>query len=172
MSEEAETLIDTDIELINFYLNLFGIEVLPNIIKTGEYNYILGDEEIKNSEDTELFYKRTSTQISINDSLVILRHQVQNGLNKYHNQINVTLDKTTHDITMSKVLIDKSEYVLIEHRTTNEFGSVYDYKIYQVDNLDFKSIFVPKEEATIDTTITSIEDVKKYVRKRKEGGTN
>ena len=171
-SEEAETLIDTDIELINFYLNLFGIEVLPNIIKTGEYNYILGDEEIKNSEDTELFYKRTSTQISINDSLVILRHQVQNGLNKYHNQINVTLDKTTHDITMSKVLIDKSEYVLIEHRTTNEFGSVYDYKIYQVDNLDFKSIFVPKEEATIDTTITSIEDVKKYVRKRKEGGTN
>ena len=62
---------------------------------------------------------------------------------------------------MSKVLIDKSEYVLIEHRTTNEFGSVYDYKIYQVDNLDFKSIFVPKEEASIDTSITSIEDVKK-----------
>ena len=171
-SEENDTLIESDLELIRFYLNLFGIEELPNIIKTGDYNYILGKEEIINSEDTELFYRTTSTQISINDDLVILRHQIHNGLNKYHNQINVTLDKTIHDITMSKIKIDGLSYVLIEHRTTNEFGSVYEYKTYQVDGLDFKHVFKPSSELQIEEDITSIEDVKKYVRKRKEGGTN
>lgn len=171
-SEKSDALLDSDIELIKFYLGLFDIELLPNIIKTGDYNYILGQEEIINSENTELFYKTTGTQISINDSMVIIRNQIKNGLNKYHNQINVTLDKTTHDITLSKVLIDNLEYLLIEHRTTNEFGSVYDYKIYQVDNLDLKNVFIPKETISIEESISSIDDVKKYVLKRKEGGNN
>lgn len=171
-SESTDTIIDTDIELINFYLNLFGITPPTNVMKTGEYNYILGEEEIINSEDTELFYRRTSTQISIGDYEVLIRHQIQNGLNKYHNQINVTLDKTTHDITISKLVIDKLNYILIEQRTTNEFGSVYDYRVFKVDNLDFKNVFTPTEEIKVESDVTSIEGVKKYVRKRREGGSN
>ena len=50
-------MLDSDIELIKFYLGLFDIELLPNIIKTGDYNYILGQEEIINSDRYQILKK-------------------------------------------------------------------------------------------------------------------
>ena len=169
-NESTETLLESDLELIKFYLNLFEIPVSQNIIKTDDYNYILGEEEILNHEQTELFFKRIGTQISISDNQVIIRHKIHNGLNKYNNQINVTLDRTIHEITLSKILVDKEEYVLIEHKNKNEFGSVYEYKVYKVDNLDFKNIFVPTTTLNVEENITSFNDVLRYVKKRVEGG--
>ena len=169
-NETNETLIDTDYELITYYLNLFNIPISENIIKTGEFNYMLGEETILNSEDTELFYRHTGTQISISDDEVVIRHQIHNGLNKYNNRINVTLDKTVHDITMTKLTVEKEDYIFIEHKTTNEFGSVYEYNVYQVDNFDFKHVFTPINTYELSKDIKSLEDVKKYIRKIRIGG--
>ena len=74
------------------------------------------------------------------------------------------------EITLSKILVDKEEYVLIEHKNKNEFGSVYEYKVYKVDNLDFKNIFVPTTTLNVEENVTSFNDVLRYVKKRVEGG--
>jgi len=163
-SEKSDTIIEEDYNLINFYLKMFGISVPKNIIKTLDYNYILGDEEIINYVDTEVFYKNNGVQLSINNDSAIIRYQVINGLNKYNNKINVTLSKSLVEITLTKLEVDRDNYVLIEQKDTNDFGTTYKYKAYKVDDIDFTKPFTFKNEINVDTEINSLHDVKRYIK--------
>lgn len=163
-SEKSDTIIEEDYNLINFYLKMFGISVPKNIIKTLDYNYILGDEEIINYVDTEVFYKNNGVQLSINNDSAIIRYQVINGLSKYNNKINVTLSKSLVEITLTKLEVDRDNYVLIEQKDTNDFGTTYKYKAYKVDDIDFTKPFTFKNEINVDTEVNSLHDVKRYIK--------
>lgn len=168
-NDKKDTIIDADHEIIKFYLELIGIPSGETTIKVNENNYVLFSEEVIKEEETDLFIKQTGTQIAINDDMVLIRHKIENSLSKYNNRLNVSLDKIIHDITLSKLIINKNNYILVEHRTTNSFGSVYEYKVFKVDELDFKRIFKTNEVIEIEPTIKSIDEVKKLLKKN-EGG--
>lgn len=169
-NDSSDTLLENDEELIQFYLDLFGIPTNQKVLKTGDYSYILGDEEIVIEEGTELFIKQSGTQIEVSEDEVLIRYKIENILNKYQNRLNISLDKTIHDITLSKLNIDKKIYVLIEHRITNSTGSVYEYKVFEVNEIDFKNIFKPINEIEIDSKINSIAEVRKLIKVHNEGG--
>ena len=163
-SEESDTLLEEDVSLINFYLNMFGINKPKNIIKTTDYNYILGDEEVINHVDTEVFYKNNGVQISISPETTIIRYQVLNRLSKYDDRINVTLSKSLVEITLTKLVVDKVNYVLIEQKDTNDFGTTYNYIAYEVEDINFTKPFISNEELDIDTDVNSLYDIKRYIK--------
>lgn len=167
--ETSETIIPEDEALLTFYCNLFNIPILPNIIKTSDHNYLSGSEEIKNNNQYEIISVRKCVQIIIEDDLVIIRYQVVDGISKYNKQLSITLAKDLYEITLSKIVVDHENYILIEQKKTNDFGSTYDYRVFKVDNLDFKCPFSIEKEYVIDTDINSLEDIKSYVKRRKEG---
>ena len=167
-SENSETVLKEDIELISFYLKLFNIPILKNIIKTDDNNYILGENEIINDIDEDIFYKNNGIQISIKENLVIIRYQVTNELSKYNNKINVTLSKNLTEFILTKMVFDKESYVLVEQKNTNEFGTSYNYNVYKTENFDLTKPFETKNMLNIDTDVSSIDDIKRYIKK-KEG---
>ena len=169
-NDSSETLLESDEELILFYLNLFGIPTNQSVLKTGDYSYILGNEEVIIEEGTELYIKQSGTQIEISEDEVLIRYKIENILNKYQNRLNITLDKTIHDITLSKLSVDKKMYILIEHRITNSTGSVYEYKVYEMNEIDFKNIFNPINEIEIASEIKSVDEVRRLIKINEEGG--
>lgn len=166
-NDESEIILDEDLSLVKFYLGLCGIVAPKNIIKTSNTNFMLGEEEIINHVKTELFYKNIGCQLCISANEVIIRYQIKNALSKYNNQLMVALDKQLYEITFSKIKIDKDDYILVEKKSTNDFGSTYEYKVLQVESFDFTKPFMVSNELAIEIEIKSLYDVKRYIKKQK-----
>ena len=128
----------------------------------------MGDDEVINHVDKEIFFKNNGVQISINPNLTIIRYQVLNGLSKYDNRINVTLSKSLVEITLTKLELDKENYILIEQKETNDFGTNYNYKVYKVDIIDFTKPFKFSNSFNIDREVNSIHDIKRYIKLNRE----
>lgn len=166
-SEESDAVLESDHELIAFYLKLFGINIPKNLIKTSDYNYLLGDEDVLHEEEDGLFIANRGVQISISDENVLIRVSNTSGLSKYKNRINVALSKNLTEFVIAKLTHEGDKYILIEQKDSNDFDVSYQYRIYPVENFAFKAPFTVAEPIEIKGEVDSLEDVKRYIKMNK-----
>lgn len=167
-SEDADTIVDEDRKLVDFYLNLFSISWDNEFLKTADNNYIFGCSENLLEEQDNILKENHGMQLYITDDVVKLKYKIKNGISKFNNYLNVELDYTLYEITLSKLEINGKMYALIEKVTSNEFGKKYDYTIHEIDDVSFKNPFSIKDTNTL-SDIKSLYDVKNMVLKRTGG---
>lgn len=161
--EDGETILDEDIELVNFYLNLFGINWDHDVIKTNTNNYIFGYSRDLIEEEKNLLKENHGMQLYVKDDRVILKYKIKNGISKYDNLLNVELEYTLCELTLTKVLFEGIPYVLLEKITSNNFGKKYDYEVYKVGDINFTKPFDTEEKYDIDIEPKSLHDIKMKV---------
>ncbi|MCH5166674.1 MAG: hypothetical protein J1F35_02155 [Erysipelotrichales bacterium] len=168
---EGDTITNSDIELINFYLKLFGISWDKEFMKTGDNNFIFGYDNNDITKEEDALVINHGMQLFITDDEVVLKYVVRDSLKKYKNSFHVDLDEELCEITVKKVIIDNETHLLIEKTSGNSYGKKYDYVIYKTGNIDFKKPFEVEQEIKIDTEVKSIYDV---IKRTKEltGGNN
>lgn len=155
----GDTIIDSDIELINFYLSLFGITWDKEFMKTDDYNFIFGYVEKKLEKDEDLLVESYGMQLYITDDEVVLRHITRDSLNKYDNSLHLDLDEELCEITVKKIDVGKDINLLIEKTSSNNSGKKYEYVVYNVGDIDFHKPFKVYDEVRINDEVKSIHDV-------------
>ena len=156
---DADTIIDSDIELIKFYLGLFGITWEQEFIKTDDYNFIFGYAKKREEKDTNLLIESCGMQLYITDDEVVLRHVTRDSLNKYDSSLNIDLDEELCEITVKKIEVGKDINLLIEKTSTNSIGKKYEYVVYNAGDIDFHKPFTVYDEVRIKDEVKSIHDV-------------
>lgn len=177
-SSEIDVVTNEDLDLVNFYFELFGIEFSGPIMKTDDGNFILGNNtNIEENEDSEVVCE-SSIQLSISNNEVILNYQIENVIRKLKNLINIPLDITNYEIILKLKNIGVSKYIIIEYTERKEHGKKFDYTIFQVDEIDLHRPFKVKKEVDVDSNIKSYYDLENKLRLRQleqkkiDGGTN
>lgn len=166
--EVGETMISEDIELINFYLKLFGINWNQTFTKTGEHNYISGVTLNLLKEEENVLVEDHGIQLYVKDDRVVLKYKVKNGIAKYNNLLNVELEYTEYEIILTKMEINRETHILIEKVSRNNFGNKYDYEVYKTGDIDFTKPFVTEEVIKIEENPHSLYDIKRNVLSKKE----
>lgn len=166
--EEAETMIAEDVDLINFYLHLLGINWNREFTKTGEYNYISGTTLNLLEEEENVLVEDHGIQLYVKDDRVVLKYKIKNGVAKYNNLLNVELDYTEYEITLTKFEINHEMHVLIEKVSRNDFGKKYDYEVYKTGDIDFTKPFATDEAIKIEENPYSLYDIRQKVLSKKE----
>lgn len=167
-AEVGETMLNEDIDIINFYLKLFGINWNQEFIKTDDHNYISGMSKKLLEEKDNILAENHGIQLYVKDDRVVLKYKIKNGISKYDNFLNVELEYTEYEIILTKITIDKEMYILIEKVSENDFGKKYDYEVYQTGEIDFTKPFTTSEEIIIEEHPRSIYDIRKKVLDKKE----
>lgn len=167
-AENGETMINDDIELISFYLKLFGINWDKPFIKTSDYNYISGTTINLIEEKENVLVENHGVQLYVKDDRVVLKYKVKNGISKYDNVINVELEFSEYEIILTKLEIDHEIHILIEKVSHNNFGKKYDYEVYKTGNIDFTKPFTTEEVIKIEENPHSLYDIRKKVLNKKE----
>lgn len=167
-AEVGETMISEDTELINFYLNLLGINWDQEFTKTGEHNYISGITKNLLEEAENVLVEDHGIQLYVKDNRVVLKYKIKNGIAKYNNLLNVELEYTEYEIILTKMEINREIYILIEKVSRNNFGKKYDYEVYKTGEIDFTKPFVTEEVIKIEENPHSLYEIKKKVLSKKE----
>lgn len=167
-AETAETMINEDVELINFYLKLFGINWNQPFIKTDDYNYISGINLDLLKDKDNVLVEDHGVQLFIKDDRVVLKYKIKNGIAKYDNTFNVELEYTEFEIILTKLEINREMHVLIEKVSRNNFGKKYDYEVYKTGEIDFTKPFATDEVIKIEENPQSLYDIRKKVLSKKE----
>ena len=158
-NDVGDTIIDSDIELIQFYLNLFSIEWDKEFMKTSDYNFIFGYDNSKIVKEEDALVENHGMQLYVTDNEVVLKYVARDSLKKYNNALRVDLEEELCEITVKKVYFDGDTHLLVEKTSGNAYGKKYDYVIYKTGDIDFKQPFEIQKEARIDTEVQSIYDV-------------
>lgn len=161
--DNKDTILQEDIDLIKFYFDLCELEVPSNILKVDDGAFILSKVTNLNENDEGVLFNNLSARVDFSEEEVRIIYENRNGLSKYNNQINVTLDQQVEEITIRRLNVESKPCLIIEHKKDGGFS-------YQVcvldDDVKLTSPFVIVEKHNIDEEMTTLESVKEYVKKR------
>ena len=170
--DNEDTLLEEDAEIIKFYFDMCmcGQKVPSHILKTSDNSFLLAEEEVSKEDDDQVLFTNIGAKMITNPDEVRIKYRLKNGFSKYNNQINVTLDEDTLEVTLKKMTIDDDNYLLMEKVRTNNSGKDYSYYVYEVDGeVDLTKPFNYQRSYKVDEKATTLEKVKQYVYKHKGG---
>lgn len=170
--DNEDTLLEEDAEIIKFYFDMCmcGQKVPSHILKTSDNSFLLAEEEVSKEDDDQVLFTNIGAKMITNPDEVRIKYRLKNGFSKYNNQINVTLDEDTLEVTLKKMTIDDDNYLLMERVRTNNSGKAYSYYVYEVDGeVDLTKPFNYQRSYKVDEKATTLEKVKQYVYKHKGG---
>ncbi len=168
--ETVETLLEEDIDLLKFYFDFCEIEMPSNILKTSDKSFLLSDEKTISEGEEEILYTNTGSQVDISNDKVVIRHRLKNGFTKYNNQINVTLDQESEEITLKVLEIETKKCILMERKKSDGHNTNFTYHIYEVDEeLDLTKPFNVQNKIDINREVPTLEVVKEYIKSKRKG---
>ena len=104
--DNKDTILQEDMDLIKFYFDLCELEVPSNILKVNDGAFILSKVTNLNENDEGVLFNNLSTRVDFTEEEVRIIYENRNGLSKYNNQINVTLDQQVEEITIRKLNVE------------------------------------------------------------------
>ena len=160
--DSIDTILSSELDTLNYYLSIAGINEIDNIIKVNDNTYIGCVYKEKNEND-ELLYDCTNILISIDKDRVSLTKIKYEGFSKYQGEIKVLLDKDFTETILRKYNMQDKNSIIIETNNNNS----YKYEIINIeDDIDLTNPF--NKENSREIEIESIEDIKKFILKGNE----
>ena len=165
--ETSDTLLTEDELLISFYLKLFNLKELNNVMKIDDNCYFLSNSNLLKNDEEGVIYKNESYLISIFEDEVILKQNQKVGISKYNNQVRVLLDDILNEYTLKKLVIDDKCYILIENKYKKNDIRKYSYNVLEIkDNKSFLEMFNIENRFEIDEELKTFDGVKRYIKNR------
>ena len=165
--ETSDTLLTEDELLISFYLKLFNLKELNNVMKIDDNCYFLSNSNLLKNDEEGVIYKNESYLISIFEDEVILKQNQKVGISKYNNQVRVLLDDILSEYTLKKIIINDKHYVLIENKYKKNDIKNYSYNVLEIkDNKSFLEMFDVENKFNIDEELKTFDSVKRYIKNR------
>ncbi len=130
-SDSVETVLDRDINKIKYYFELFDLEYSDNILKISDNAYMMSLKNEISGEDG-ILYSIKSYLININDDVMITEFDV-NGISKYKDEINITLDKKVSEYITRKIVVDGKNYILLQKSFFDGSKKSFDYSCFDLD---------------------------------------
>ena len=157
INNNKNILTETDLDLIDLYLNMNNIPVLKNILKTTDNTYLLTEDKSLN-ENTLLENKHI--ELGLNNDKVNIKYIISNNFSKYNNMMQIKLDEERIDITLRKINKYNDTYLLIENCTTKNNKKKYNYQVIKYDESNII------EKYSIDKEIKTLDDAMRYIKQK------
>lgn len=158
-------------ELIDFYLKFLGIKEMDKGIKVDDERFLLSNKQV----DDDNVVTEVSAHLLLRNNLINVVLVNKCGLAKYDNTFILPISETFEDISIYNITIENEKYLLVQRHffTTekmrgsyDEIDNKYSYQLYKAnigDNLLDQGEIV--SEINLDKTISSLNDIKKYVKR-------
>lgn len=168
--ESVDTLLDEDNNIILFYMELCNLDVPKNVMKIDDNCYLLSESRVLGEDKDGVFYNNISCNISIFDEEVIIKYREKNGLNKYNDQIKVTLEENVQEFILKKIIVNNDYYVLVEKRSKQNGKSAYSYSVISLDgNISLSTCFDTQNKQTVNEKLRTFDTAKQYIKNIKGG---
>lgn len=169
--EEKDTILEEDISLINFYLELCELNIPSRILKISDNCFLLSEEITLNDDDKEILFSNTSALINVGQDEVRIKYHIKNCFSKYNNQINTVLDTETEEIIFRKLETDDRKGILIERKTiTFDSNHIYNHEFIELtEDVNMTKSFNVEKKYHIREELTTLEQAKKYINQYKGG---
>lgn len=166
-NEDKEEIEEKDLEIIKFYYDLCELEIPNNILKTSSKSFLMSSEEKTVYNEKDILYKNVSSQMSINVDEVHIKYRIKDSISKYDYQLNITLDEYTKEIILKKIA---NNILLMQVKLFINNESKYNYICFETENdIDLTKSFSPINIYPIEEEINTLDNVKKYINKKKRG---
>lgn len=177
-STEKDCISDDEINLIKFYLELFGIEFSGEVIKVSENNFILGNKITVASDEEAEVIATSAAQLFIEDDHVTIKYRVSNIVNKLKHLVTIPLDTEEYRISLMIKRMNGKNFLICELCETNsEHGRKYNYVVFEVGEFDLHHPFEVQNQIELEGQFKSYYDLEKKLRlnlntQKNEGGEN
>jgi hypothetical protein len=167
-----------DMEKINFYLNIAGLDTVSEGFKTVKNNYIMSDIHYEDaSEDNKIFMKK-SCHIKFDGDYVHLIYKNTTGLSKYDNRLSVPIFEEAQEILFIPFEIENKQYVLMQKAwiprdvTRGDYKEMllnrYYYSVFEIEQCcNWVNGFIPCDSFKVAETVDTMDELISYVMKRK-----
>lgn len=168
---KVEEVADNEKEIIDFYLDLLGIEKMDLGIKVDGEKFVFGYKQV----DEENIVTETSSHVFLSKKFINVAFVNKSGLAKYDNTFILPIFEINEDISIQQIKIEDEHYLLVQRHllptermrgSYEEVANKYSYQLYKIKKVNnlLEKVEI-EEEINLDNSVSSLKDIKKYVKR-------